>query len=125
MPHAIVCHQPGLLDGPLQHNNVWYQVHQDGCLNPQPAPDEFQRMRQFTSTFCTRDITEARAAQLEWPGWEQDPDDEDEAEAEEPESEEEEVDPADLSWGDLKAYAKDRGITATTKVEILAELADL
>lgn len=147
MTRAIACHQLGLLGGPLLHRDAWYQVDAaDGVLNPQPTPEMFEQMAHFASTFCVREITEARAAQLEWPaGWSEDPEDEPKLDPSvpptfepgtiaDPEGYAEAVDsgkitpivdPAGLSWKELKAYAKDRGIKPKNKAQTLRDLAGL
>ena len=136
MPLVIACHQVGLLGDNLQHQNVWYQIEQDGCLNPQPTPDDFERMRHFASTFCARDVSEARAAQLEWPDEWATPDPESEVapEAEPaPEAAAEDGDDSQtedtgsMSWNELRRYAAGRGLETggKKKDELLAELAEL
>jgi hypothetical protein len=132
VPLVIACHQVGLLGDNLQHQNVWYQIEQDGCLNPQPTPDDFERMRHFASTFCARDVSEARASQLEWPDEWATPDPEPDPAPEaaptpEPEAAEEEDDTGSMSWNELRRYAAGRGLETSGKKkdELLAELAEL
>lgn len=132
MIKAIATNQSGLFSGPLGCRGAEYLVESDGLLNPQPTPDEHAVLAHYAHTFCVREISEDRAAQLEWPGWEVDPD--------ETETKPDGIDPEDdtdtgddtsavdhhaLSWNDLRSYAKDQGVTATTKADILAELDEL
>lgn len=124
MPRVICCFQSGLFGGPLHHGGQRYMVESDGVLNPQPSPGDWEAMARFTAVFKTRMVPEARAARLDWPGWEVDPDDEpvtEPAAASKPEP----VDYTAMSYNELRAYAKTRGVTSAKKVDILADLAEL
>lgn len=132
---AIACHAAGLLGGPLTCGDTVYHIELDGFLNPQPTPERTKTMRHFAATLCSRPISEARAAQLEWPGWEVAPVEEaapvvaevavDAAPTVEVAAEV--VDYAALEWNDFKAHAKSLGITTykRSRDEILADLAEL
>jgi hypothetical protein len=142
---AIATHQLGLLNGPLLHRGQWYQVEADGVLNPQPTPAAFAQMEGCGHTFCVRKISEERADQLQWPDeWSRPPEEEAQLDPsvppdpqpgtiEDPKAyaeavEEGRIAPVDysaLSWPELRAAAKERGLKAKSKDQVLADLAKL